>query len=217
MKTLVIYGAAYLDVVKLVAAVNRAAPTWELRGFLDDTRDKQGRRFHGVPVLGGRERLPDLAGDGAHVFNNVCGHWTRSRLIAERLDQAGLPAATLVHPAVDMEYVRAGRGLYLPEGCVVGGNTVLGDFVTVRLGTVISHDVTVEDHVFIGPGVTIGSGVVLARGCFIGAGSTVMLDRRVGAGALVGAGSLVTRDVEPETVVAGAPARSRGPRRKEAP
>ena len=44
-------------------------------------------------------------------------------------------------------------------------------------------------------GATLGSGVVVAGGV------------RIGQGALVGAGAVVTRDVEPEQVVVGNPAR----------
>jgi len=43
-------------------------------------------------------------------------------------------------------------------------DTIVGDvnFLTTRLGSVISHDVIIEDHVFIGPGVVIGGG---EQGC----------------------------------------------------
>jgi hypothetical protein len=39
MKKIVIYGAAYFDVVKLIDAINRVSPAWTLLGFLDDTPD----------------------------------------------------------------------------------------------------------------------------------------------------------------------------------
>jgi acetyltransferase-like isoleucine patch superfamily enzyme len=43
--------------------------------------------------------------------------------------------------------------------------------------------------------------------CWIGINSVIMPGVTVGRGAIVGAGSIVTRDVEPYTVVAGSPAR----------
>ena len=49
--------------------------------------------------------------------------------------------------------------------------------------------------------ITIGSYVWIAAGAFIGPGVTI------GDGAVVGARAVVTRDVEPWTVVAGNPAR----------
>lgn len=49
--------------------------------------------------------------------------------------------------------------------------------------------------------VTIGNDVWIGEACFISAGVTI------GDGAVVGAHSIVTRDVEPYSIVAGAPAR----------
>lgn len=44
-------------------------------------------------------------------------------------------------------------------------------------------------------------------GAWIGANAVVLAGVRIGAGAVVAAGAVVTRDVEPRTVVAGVPAR----------
>lgn len=48
--------------------------------------------------------------------------------------------------------------------------------------------------------------VHLGRRCWIGMRALIMPGVRVGEGAVVGAGSIVTADVEPYTIVAGAPA-----------
>ncbi|WP_291998673.1 DapH/DapD/GlmU-related protein, partial [Caldivirga sp.] len=50
-------------------------------------------------------------------------------------------------------------------------------------------------------------GVVIRRGAVIGANATLIAGIEVGEGAVVAAGSIVTRDVKPGTVVAGAPAK----------
>lgn len=42
---------------------------------------------------------------------------------------------------------------------------------------------------------------------FIGANSLIMNDVRIGPNAIIGAGSIVTKDVPPNSVVAGVPAR----------
>jgi len=49
--------------------------------------------------------------------------------------------------------------------------------------------------------------IVVEDGAWIGAGATVLPGRRIGKGAIVGAGSVVARDVPPNTVWAGNPAR----------
>ena len=47
----------------------------------------------------------------------------------------------------------------------------------------------------------------ICRRAWIGAGVTILPGVTVGENAVVGAGSVVTRDVEPDTIVAGNPAK----------
>jgi len=49
--------------------------------------------------------------------------------------------------------------------------------------------------------------VIIEDGCDIGIGSIILPGVKIGEGSIVGAGSVVTKDVEPHTVVAGNPAK----------
>lgn len=208
MKKLIIYGASFLDVIKIVDAINRKEPTWEIQGFLDDNMEIQGSIIMGYPVLGGKEALKKLSRQkNTFFFVNISSHWSRLQSMADLLDSYQCEIATIVHPSIDMNYVRIGKGCILSDGCLVGSNSVIGDFVFARLGSLISHDVIVEDYAFIGSGVNIGSDAVLKRGCYIGSGATIMRKMTVGENAIVGAGAVVTKNVPPDVTVAGVPAK----------
>ena len=201
--------AASFDVIKLVGAINRAEAAWEVLGFLDDTPGLQGKSFYGYPVLGTRDRIPALNEDPrVFFFNNVAGHWTRCRQVAELLQRHGCRIASLVHPSIDLNYVTVGAGCLLADGVVVGINSRIGDFVMVRLGAIISHDVTVADYVLVGPGAVLGSYTQIGEGALVGAGATVMMQRSVAQHSAVGAGAVVTKDVPEGTTVTGSPARA---------
>jgi acetyltransferase-like isoleucine patch superfamily enzyme len=110
------------------------------------------------------------------------------------------------------------------------GNEILGP-VTIGNGSFINRDGYVRAKVTIGSRVAIGAycrlvtddhelggpsqragklfvaPIVIEDGVFIGANVTVVGGVTVGAGSIVGAGAVVVKDVPPNTVVGGVPAR----------
>ncbi len=108
-------------------------------------------------------------------------------------------------------------------------NASIGKNCKIQSHTFICEGVTVEDDVFVGHGVifindkyprsTNGDGslqseadwkvvpTVVKKGASIGSGSTILCNVTIGENAIVGSGSVVTKDVPPDTIVAGNPAR----------
>jgi len=208
MKRLFIYGTGHLDVIKLIDAINRAQPTFEVAGFINDLPQEQNKSFMGYPVVGGRENIAQWAAQpDAGFFNNINSSVKNHKMIAAILEGNGCKVVSLVHPAIDMSYVDCAAGALIPEGCVVGSKTRIGRYFTCRLKSLISHNVTIGDFVYMGPAVTCCGHCVLEDGCFIGAGSTVSTGVTVGAGAVVGAGSLVMKDIPARMLAYGSPAK----------
>jgi putative colanic acid biosynthesis acetyltransferase WcaF len=88
--------------------------------------------------------------------------------------------------------------IYNLGGVIIGDRTVISQDVYICGGT---HDYTDPNYPLIRKQVVIGSQVWVAAGAFICPGVTV------GEGAVVGARSVVTKDVDPWTVVGGNPAK----------
>jgi acetyltransferase-like isoleucine patch superfamily enzyme len=81
--------------------------------------------------------------------------------------------------------------------------------VTIGKGCAISWDVVITDtdyHEIIGTSST--KPIVIGDEVWIGCKSTILKGVTIGNGAVVAAGSVVTKDVDPHTLVAGIPAKT---------
>lgn len=97
----------------------------------------------------------------------------------------------------------------------------IGDNVTIKPGVQIWDGVTLEDDVFIGPNVTFTNDLMprskvypekfertlIRKGASIGANATIIAGNTIGENALIGAGSVVTKDIPPNEIWIGNPAK----------
>lgn len=214
-RSLVILGSGddhALDVLDIVDAINREAPTWRVAGFLDDTAEVGGFVW-GHPVLG---RLGDASRFADARFINAIGSDRSFRSRPCLVSRTGIPPelfATLAHPlAAVSSRARLGRGTSVGPGAVIGGGATIGDHATIHPGVLVGHDAAIGPHCILGPGAIIGNGVRIDRAAYLGAGSMIKQGLRFGEGALIGMGSVVLRNIPPGATVAGNPAGSLPPR-----
>lgn len=116
---------------------------------------------------------------------------------------------------------RIGSDCNLCAHVFVENDVIVGDRVTVKSGVQLWDGVRLESDVFVGPNATFTNDpmprskmrpesfavTVVERGASLGANCTILPGIRIGARAMVGAGAVVTRNVPPNAIVVGNPAR----------
>jgi len=114
-------------------------------------------------------------------------------------------------------FVEIQKGAKIGKNCKISTHTFICEGVTIEDNVFIGHNVTFINDAY--PRATGSAGTLqteedwvciptlVKRGASIGSSATLLCGITVGENAVVGAGSVVTKDVPPDTVVAGNPAR----------
>ena len=157
-------------------------------------------------------------GPNTIIANSVIGE--ECRIVASMLEGATLE-----------EGVNVGPYSHLRPGSHAEQDVRVGNYVEVKesrlgRGTRVGHFSYIGDAT-VGQGVNVGAGTVTCNfdgqakhrtiiedGALIGSDTMLVAPVRVGQRAVTGAGAVVTRDVDPETLVTGVPARQRSKRQR---
>ncbi len=114
-------------------------------------------------------------------------------------------------------FVEVQKGAKIGPRCKISSHTFICEGVEIEAGVFVGHGVVFINDRY--PRATTSAGdlqtdadwdcqtTVVRRGASIGSGATLLGGITVGENAIVGAGSVVTKDVPPNTTVAGNPAR----------
>ena len=117
--------------------------------------------------------------------------------------------------AIIRDQVAIGKNAVIMMGAIINIGAEIGDDTMIDMGVVLGGRAIVGKHCHIGAG-SVLAGVIepasakpvqIDDDVVIGANAVVIEGRHVGKGAVIAAGAIVTKDVEPYTMVAGVPAK----------
>jgi len=120
---------------------------------------------------------------------------------------------------------RIGKNCNIGQNVYIAGGAILGDNCKVQNNVSIYAGVEAEDYVFFGPSCVLTNDInprgmyskngeymktKLETGVTLGANSTIVCGNTLGKHSLIGAGAVITKDVEPFSVMVGNPGKKIG-------
>jgi len=114
-------------------------------------------------------------------------------------------------------FVEIQKNASIGNNCKISSHSFICEGVTIEDAVFIGHSVTFINDMY--PRATAAGGqlqteadwkvdkTVVKKGASIGSGCTILANVTIGEGAIIGAGSVVTKDVPPNAIVAGNPAK----------
>ena len=206
MEQLALYGAGDLgaEVYELYKGCAEANRGYGEVFFVDDNR--AGEIVSGIPVVD-FEGLLRKKREGAVKVAICIGEPRDRRKVADRLHEAGIELAILVHPTVELpESAVIGAGCIIYAGSYIGPNTEVGENTLIIRGF-LGHNCKVGANCVFNANSTIACHVNIGDETFLSIGSSVRERVQVGSHVIVGVGAAVFLDVEDDLYMVGNPAR----------
>jgi len=114
-------------------------------------------------------------------------------------------------------FVEVQKNAFVGKNCKISSHTFICEGVKIEDNVFVGHSVTFINDTY--PRATTQNGelqteadwtvesTVVKKGASIGSGCTILANVTIGENAILGAGSVITKDVPPNTIVAGNPAK----------
>ena len=212
MKNVIILGGSGAGMI--AASVIERSSELNLLGFLNDNLEKGDYigKFKKFPVLGKTADVIKyieetdafffVAYEGIRNPYNSYKAWKNLPIPKDRYINIIDNQAT-----VPEEFLQLGKGILAAPYVQISPDAIISDNVMLLGNAFVGHDSFVGEFSHITTNAVVGSFVHVGKGVTVGINSTIRERVHIGDFALIGAGSVVTKDVPPNTIVCGNPAR----------
>jgi len=175
---------------------------WKFKGFIDDDPSLE-ENANQIKYMGTTD-FPFLENDC--VLMAIANPNIKEKLFQKMSGRVKF--LTYIDPtAIIGMHAKIGEGCVICPNSIISANTVLGECVTVNLGSQVGHDAIIGSFSSLMGHVDIGGGSSIGTNCYMGTQSCLAPNVKLGNGITIGIGSVVINNIEEQGTYFGDPAR----------
>lgn len=205
MKDLYIIGAGGLGrkVFECVRRINEKNERWNIIGFLDDNLNALDNVKCNLSIVG---KISTYIPKDNDVFLLAVSSPSLKEKMSSELINRGFQFETIISPeAIVGDFVEVGEGTIIMTPYNVETGSKIGRFVTL-LGSTIAVDGQIGDY-----STTAGfanlTNSKIGNKVYVASHAVLLENTTIGDNSEISAGSIVVKDVEPNVIMFGSPAR----------
>lgn len=209
MKDLIIFGASGFgrEVAWLVERINKAKPTWNILGFMDDNDEIQKTEINGYKVLGKTDDVKKYS--SAYFLCAVGASKVRERIVNKiKAVNPDIKFGTVIDPDAEIsDLVTIGEDTIICAHTIITVNIAIGNHVIINLDCTIGHDAIIQDFATLYPSVNVSGITNIGHAVELGTGMQIIQGKKIGNYSIVGSGAIVVKDIPEKCTAVGIPAR----------
>jgi sugar O-acyltransferase (sialic acid O-acetyltransferase NeuD family) len=202
---LAIYGAGGfgIETLNLALQINKQK-RWKKIVFIDDVTDKKA--VYDISVYPFAEFKKIFAPSDCEIAIAI-GEPESRALLAERVNREGYELAVLVHPSAEInDHAKIGKGTLIFGKAYVSAAEI-GENAVVMMFALVGHGCRVGASSVISSGAAIGGDNQIGDKVFVGMGAATKENISLGDNSAIALNAAVLKDVPPDVVVLGNPAK----------
>ena len=202
MKDLIIIGAGNVGGF-LALNQDLFAEDCNIIGFLDDDRNKIGKSFWDIPVLGPISEIKKY--QETSIAIGISNPLTKKKIL-DKIGENYHFSNFIAKNSWISNKVKIGKGVIIYPGVSINHESEIGDFVVINMNCAIGHNSVIQKCSSLAPGVNFAGFTYVESYVDIGIGVATIQKTRIGEGAIIAGQSMLITNVEKYATYIGVPA-----------